>query len=286
MPLDQIGLEPETVEKEMTFLEHLEELRWHIIRSLIAVAVVAVVVFMSKDLVTGLIFAPTKAEFITYDVLCNIVTSVYEEGKCMTPPPMQFITPKFGEKFITFLKISIVLGIVVSFPYIFWEFWRFIKPGLYDNERKAARGVVFICSFLFLTGVFFGYFVISPFAVTFLAGFEIQEIQDATPSFASYVSYLTMFTVPIGIVFELPIVVYFLSKVGLVTPEFMKKYRRHAFVLILVAAAAITPPDVITQFLIGVPLYILYEISIIISRRVVAKQAKEWEAEGKALAKR
>lgn len=288
MPLDQVDVDKlplNGTEKEMTFLEHLEELRWHIVRSIVAIVVVGVVVFLSKDWVTAMVFAPTKPEFITYDIICRVVTSIYANGDCMTPPNIVFITPKFGEKFITFLKISIVLGVVVSFPYLFWEFWRFVKPGLYEAERKAARGVVFICSFLFLSGVFFGYFVIAPFAVTFLSGFEIEEITDVTTSFSSYVGYLTMFTVPVGIVFELPVVVFFLSKVGLVTPEFMRKYRRHAFILILVAAAAITPPDVITQFLIGVPLYILYEISIVISKRVIAKQAKEWEEEGKALAK-
>ncbi|MEL6720592.1 MAG: twin-arginine translocase subunit TatC, partial [Bacteroidota bacterium] len=236
-------------------------------------------VFLAKDWVTSMIFAPTKPGFITYDVICDLLTTlrpnINPEDSCMSPPPIDIITPKFGEKFITFLKVSIVLGFVISFPYIFWEFWRFIKPGLYDQERKAARGVVLICSFLFMTGVSFGYFVVAPFAVTFLAGFDINEISTSTASFSSYVNYMTMFTVPIGVVFELPIVVFFLSKIGLVTPEFMKKYRRHAFVLILIAAAAITPPDVITQFLIGVPLYVLYEISIVISKRVVAKQQKE-----------
>ncbi|MEM6698777.1 MAG: twin-arginine translocase subunit TatC [Bacteroidota bacterium] len=293
MPLDQIDVDKigtAPVEKEMTFLEHLEELRWHIIRSLVAIVVIATAVFLAKDWVTAMIFAPTKPEFITYDVICDLLTAVKSNinpaEDCMSPPPIEIITPKFGEKFITFLKISIVLGFIVSFPYIFWEFWRFIKPGLYDEERKAARGVVVVCSLLFLTGVCFGFFVVAPFAVTFLAGFDINEITTSTASFSSYISYITMFTVPIGIVFELPVVVFFLSKVGLITPEFMKKYRRHAFVLILIAAAAITPPDVITQFLIGIPLYALYEVSIIISRRVVAKQQKEWEEEGKQLAKR
>ncbi|MEM1327685.1 MAG: twin-arginine translocase subunit TatC [Bacteroidota bacterium] len=288
MPLDQVDVDKLPVdgqEKEMTFLEHLEELRWHIVRSVVAVTVIGVVVFLSKDPVMKMVFAPLNETFVTYGVLCDIVKAFYAEGTCMTPPDIEIITPKFGEKFITFLKISIVLGVVVAFPYIFWEFWRFIKPGLYDQERKAARGVVFICSALFLTGVLFGYFIIAPFAVTFLAGFEIEQITTTTASLSSYVTYLTMFTVPVGIVYELPVVVFFLSKVGLVTPEFMRKYRRHAFILILVAAAAITPPDVITQFLIGVPLYFLYEISIIISKRVVAKQAKEWEEEGKALSK-
>ncbi|MFT5385639.1 MAG: sec-independent protein translocase protein TatC [Saprospiraceae bacterium] len=171
------------------------------------------------------------------------------------------------------------MGIVFGFPYIFWEFWRFIKPGLYPDEKKAARGVVFVCSFLFITGVCFGYFIISPFAITFLVGYDLGAI--STPSLASYVDYMTMFTLPVGIVFELPVVVYFLTKIGLVTPSFLKSYRKHAFVIIIILAAVITPPDVITQFLVGIPLYILYEISIVISKRVVAKQEAQEEKEEK-----
>ena len=170
-----------------------------------------------------------------------------------------------------------MIGIVVSFPYIFWEIWRFIKPGLYVKEQKAARGMVTICSGLFLTGVLFGYYIISPFAITFLAGYEIEGVV-AMPALSSYINYMTMFTLPVGIVFELPIVVFFLSKIGLVTPEFMKSYRRHAVILILILAAIITPPDVITQVLVGMPLYVLYEISIVISRRVVNKQKQEQDS--------
>lgn len=270
MPLDQIDVETK-VGKEMTFFEHLEELRWHLIRSAVAITVIAIAVFVLKDYVTAIVFGPTKPGFITYEVLCNLLSLIFEDPNCLRPIEINFITPNFGEKFISFLKLSIVLGLIVAFPYVFWEFWRFVSPGLYDKERKAARGIVLICTFLFVLGVLFGYFIIAPFAVTFLTSFEINEIQGSSPSFASYISYMTMFTVPVGLVFELPIVVYFLSKVGLVTPDFMKKYRKHAFVIILVAAAAITPPDVITQFLIGIPLYILYEISIGISKRVVSK---------------
>jgi len=178
---------------------------------------------------------------------------------------------ELGEQFFTHLKVSIWLGIIISFPYIFWEMWRFIKPGLYAKEQKAARGIVFVCSFLFLLGVLFGYYVISPFAITFLAGYSIATEVVSSPTLSSYVNYMTMFTVPTGIIFELPVVVYFLSRIGLVTPEFMKKYRRHAVIVILIFAAIITPPDVITQFLIGIPVFILYEISIHISRRAAKK---------------
>ncbi len=281
MPLDQVDVKnTPKVEKEMTFLQHLEELRWHLIRAVIAVFAIAIMVFLAKSWVLKIVFGPTQPDFITYEIICQIITNFSPGSACLRPIEINFITPNFGEKFITYLKISIILGLVAAFPYVFWEFWRFISPGLYDTERKAARGVVFVCSALFMLGVSFGYFVIAPFAVTFLTSFEIEGIDGAYPAFSSYVNYLIMFTLPVGIVFELPVVVFFLSKVGLITPEFMKQYRRHAFVIILIAAAAITPPDVITQILIALPLYILYEISITISRRVVKKQQELFEREG------
>ena len=158
------------------------------------------------------------------------------ETLCMKPPDFSIISVDFGERFIVHLKVSVILGFIVAFPYVFYQFWSFIAPGLYDEERKAARGVVFICSFLFMMGVCFGYFIISPFAVSFLAGYEIKDVAS-TPSLSSLVSYMTMFTLPTGIIFELPVVIYFLAKVGLVTAEFMKAYRRHAIVVILVMAA-------------------------------------------------
>ena len=281
MALDQIDVDSYkmTAGKEMSFLDHLEELRWHIIRAAASIFVFAIVAFLAKDFVFNqIVFAPKFPEFITYRVICNFSNTVgMGDALCFFPPDFTFITPIFGELFIQHIKVSVMLGIIASFPYIFWEIWRFIKPGLYVKEQKAARGMVTICSGLFLTGVLFGYFIISPFAITFLAGYEIEGVV-AMPALSSYINYMTMFTLPVGIVFELPIVVFFLSKIGLVTPEFMKSYRRHAVILILILAAIITPPDVVTQVLVGMPLYVLYEISIIISRRVVNKQKQEQES--------
>ncbi len=254
---------------EMTFLEHLEELRWHIIRSLASVALFGIVIFTNKEFVFDrIIFGPKWETFPTYKFFCKILNIM------CTPPQFMVQAFKVEEKFITHLKVSIILGIIISFPYIFWEVWKFIKPGLYQNERKAARGMVFVCSALFLLGVLFGYYVISPFALNFLTGYELADT-ISTPTLTSYVNNMAMYTVPTGIVFELPVVVYFLTKIGLITPQFLKQYRKMAFVVILVMSAVITPPDVMTQFLIGVPLYILYEISIVISQRVVAQQEKE-----------
>jgi len=275
MALDQVDVDnyEEQQEKEMSFLEHLEELRWHIVRSVVAIVVVGIVSFLIPNVIFDkIIFGPKNDWFLSYKAICNL-SELLGMGTdlCITPKEFQVIATELGERFIVHIKVSMMFGFVAAFPYVFYQFWSFIAPGLHDKERKAASGVVFVCSFLFITGVLFGYFVISPFAINFLVGYEINDVAS-TVTLSSYVSYMIMFTIPTGIVFELPVVVYFLAKVGLVTAEFMKSYRRHAFVVILVLAAFITPPDVVTQFLIGIPLYILYEISIVIAKRVQKTQ--------------
>lgn len=253
---------------EMTFLEHLEALRWHIIRALVAIVVVGAGIFLAKDLVFDrIILGPTKQSFVTYQWICGL-----SEKMCFYPEGLEIITRDISEQFISHIKVSIWLGLIVAFPYVFYEFWRFIKPGLYDKERKAARGVVFICSTLFLCGVLFGYFIVSAFAVTFLSSYSVSPDILNTTTLTSLVNSMTMFTIPTGIIFELPVVVYFLAKVGIVTASFLRRYRRHALVVILIMAAIITPPDVITQFLIGLPLYLLFEVSILIAKRVERKQ--------------
>jgi sec-independent protein translocase protein TatC len=252
---------------EMSFLDHLEHLRWHILRSLTAIVAVAIVVFVAKDLVfRQIILSPTRSDFITYRILCQL-----GEQLCVYPEGVTIYTRQLGEQFMIHLKVSFWLGLIVAFPYVFYEFWKFISPGLYDKERKAARGVVFICSFLFLSGVAFGYFVISPFAVTFLSTYSVSAEVANTFTLSSLVDYMTMFTLPTGLIFQLPVVMYFLGKVGLVTADFLKQYRKHAIVIMLIAGSIITPPDAITQVLIALPLYILYEVSIIVVRRVEKK---------------
>lgn len=276
MPLDQVDvdrLDPKKLgsgqeESEMSFLEHLEELRWHLVRSVVAIIVIGIAAFFLQDFIFhNILMGPKYKTFATYRFFCGI-----SETLCFYPPDFKLITVELGEEFFVSMKVAIVVGLIVAFPYVFWEMWRFIRPGLYPEEQKAARGMVFICSSLFLMGILFGYFVISPFAVTFLATYSVGTSVESTTTLSSYVNYMTMFTLPTGIVFELPVIVYFLSKVGLIGPDFMRKYRRHAIVIILLLAAVITPPDVITQFLIGIPLFILYEISIHISARVAKNQ--------------
>ncbi len=273
--LKNIDLTAKKKTDDMSFLEHLEELRWHLIRSIVVVITGAIVIFLAKDWIfEDIIFGPRSKSFFSYRALCGFSEAIgFGDRLCMSPPEFNIIGVAFGELFVTHLKVSLILGFVVAFPYVFWEFWRFIKPGLHKHEASAARGIVFVCSSLFIFGVLFGYYVISPFAINFLGGYQIEGAVSQ-PSLSSYVNYMTMFTVPTGIVFELPVVVYFLSKIGLITPEFMKKYRKHAFVLILILAAIITPPDIMTQFLIGIPLYILYELSIFVAKRVTKQQEK------------
>jgi sec-independent protein translocase protein TatC len=259
-------------EKEMNFFDHLEEFRWHIIRSMIAITVVAIGLFLAKDFVFNtLILGPKNADFFSYRVICGLSDLVgLGDAMCFNPVKFELMTVGMGEAFLMHVKVSLILGFILAFPFVFWEFWKFIKPGLYSKEQKAVRGIVFVCSALFFTGVCFGYFIISPFAVNFLAGYEISGVSNKV-TLESMVNYMVMFTAPAGLIFELPVVVYFLSKVGLLTPEFMKQYRRHAIIGILAVSAIITPPDITTQFLIGIPLYILYEISISISARMAKK---------------
>jgi sec-independent protein translocase protein TatC len=279
MPLDQVDVDrlgSGQQEKEMSFLEHLEELRWHIIRSLLAIVLLGIGLFFVQDwFFEQVIFGPTNPDFLSYTVICDFSNFVGLGDKmCFEPPAFKKQAIGFGESFITSIKVSFIAGFILAFPYVFWEIWRFVSPGLYKKEQQATRGIVFICSFLFLTGVLFGYFVIAPFAVNFLAGYTIPGVENS-PTLNSFITYMLMFTAPAGLIFELPIVVYFLSKVGLLTPATMRAYRKHAVIGILVLAALITPPDVVTQFLIGVPLFILYEISIFVSARVEAQEAEE-----------
>lgn len=263
---------------EMSFFEHIEELRWHLMRSALSVLIVSVVVFFSKTFVFEyVILGPTKKDFVTYQFFCSMFTNF-----CFYPENLQIITRDIQEQFISHLKVSLWLGIIVSFPYIFYEFWKFIKPGLYKNEIRAARGMVFVCSFLFLTGVAFGYFIISPIAITFLSTYSVSPDIANTTTLSALVSSMTMFTLPIGLIFEMPVIMYFLAKVGLVSSSFLAKYRRHAIVFIVILAAVITPPDAITQMMIAIPLYLLYEVSIIVTKRIdkerAAKEALEESA--------
>ncbi len=254
---------------EMSFFDHIEELRWHVVKSIVAILVFAIIVYLFESWVfENIIFAHKNEKFITYDIFQRM-------GIDFAPSDFQIIQTEMAEQFFTSLKVSFWIGFVAAFPYVFYQFWSFIKPGLYVDEAKAARGVVFVCSFLFAIGVAFGFIILAPFAIKFLSGYSVGLAVENSTSLKSYVGYLTNFTIPTGIIFQMPLLVYFLAKVGLLTDQFMRTYRKHSLVVIFVLAALITPPDPMTMFLIGVPLYGLYEISIFIARRVTRKREKE-----------
>ena len=262
---------------EMSFLGHLEALRWHLFRAVIAVMTMAIVLFFFKEfLFDGVLLAPKSPEFLTYKILCSIGNKLnLGDDFCITVIPFSLISTDISAQFTTHMWVAFIAGLVVSFPYVVWEIWRFIKPALSTKEKRYARGIVFYTSFLFMLGILFGYYVITPMTVNFLGNYQVSEQVKNTITLDSFISIVTTMTLITGIVFELPIVVYFLSKVGILTPTFMRTYRRHAVVVILIIAAVITPTsDATTLVMVALPLYVLYEISILVSAYVLKEKNK------------
>jgi sec-independent protein translocase protein TatC len=265
----------QTEGKEMSFLQHLEELRWHLVRSVLAITVIAVVAFLNKEfLFDGVLLAPKSPSFLTYRWLCLISHKLnLGDDLCVQNIPFSLISTDLSAQFTTHMWVAFVAGLIVASPYILWEAWRFIKPALYEKERNYAQGIVFYTSSLFIIGVLFGYYVITPMSVNFLGTYQVSPEVKNTITLDSFISTVTTLTLLTGLVFELPIVIYFLSKIGIMSPGFMRTYRKHAVVLILILAAFITPTsDATTMMMVAVPLYALYEISIIVSARVVRKR--------------
>jgi sec-independent protein translocase protein TatC len=262
---------------EMNFLEHLEVLRWHLIRSIIAIMLVAIVAFIYREFIFDeIILAPKMSSFITNRLFCDFANYIESPSICINNQPFQIINIKMAGQFSTHISVSIIAGFVIAFPYFFWEIWQFFKPALYSKEIKHARGAVFFTSILFTFGVAFGYYLIAPLSVHFLGGYVVSNQVVNQIDIESYIATITSVVLASGVVFELPMFIYFLSKIGLVTPEFLKTYRRHAIVLILILAAVITPPDIFSQILVGLPLIGLYEIGIVISKRVNKKLQVEY----------
>jgi len=258
---------------EMSFLEHLEELRWHLIRSIAAILILAIVAFIFNEIVFDvIILAPKNPDFYTNRMLCTLGHMVNVPALCINSHPFEIININMAGQFSTHIMVSVIAGIIVAFPYIFYEFWMFFKPALYEKEKSVARGAVFYSSTLFLLGVLFGYYVIVPLSVHFLGSYSVSPEVENQINLISYISTVSSVTLASGLIFELPVLVFFLTKVGLVTPEFLKRYRRHAIILILILAAIITPPDVFSQILVCFPLIFLYEIGINISRRVLRRE--------------
>jgi sec-independent protein translocase protein TatC len=263
-------------ESEMSFLDHVEELRWHLVRGTAAILVFASVAFVMKDFIFNtILFAPKNADFFTYRFFCTVSRFFGTEGLCIEELPFTFQSLAMAEQFSIHIWTSITVGFIVAFPYIIYEFWRFVSPGLYEKERKGARSFILISSFLFFVGVLFGYYVVTPLSVNFLGNYSVSDMVERNIKIGSYIGLVRSSVLASGLIFELPIVMYFLTKMGLITPDFLRKYRKHALVLVLILAAIITPPDVISQVIVAIPILILYEVSIHISKVVLRREAKE-----------
>ena len=268
-------------EKEMSFLDHLEELRWHIVRSVVVIMIFMVVAFIFTHWIfQNIIFAPTNIDFPTFKWLCKLgdLTGA-QESLCAKPFPFKIQSRYMTGQFTMQVMASFVIGFIVAFPYVFWEIWRFVKPGLRINEMKNSRGAVAAVSFLFLLGISFGYFILCPMMTWFFSSYSISDVIVNEFDITSYVSTFIALVFGSGLLFQLPVVVYFMTRIGLLTPKFMRTYRRHAIIVILVIGAIVTPPDPLSQILISLPLFLLYEISIFISAYVMRQKRKEAERE-------
>jgi sec-independent protein translocase protein TatC len=261
---------------EMSFLDHLEELRGHLIKATLAVLIFASVAFICKDIVfKTILLGPAKVDFVTYNGLCNLSKALgMDESLCITEMPFEIQSRTLAGQFSAHIWVSITFGFIVGFPFVIYQFWKFISPGLHKNERKTSRGFIFSASFLFFLGVFFGYYIICPLSINFLGSYSVAEEIHNDFDLDSYISLVRASTVASGLIFELPIIIYFLTKVGLVTPMFLKKNRKVALVIVLIVSAVITPPDIASQVIVAIPVLILYEVSILISKRVLKSQTK------------
>lgn len=262
--------------KEMSFLDHLEDLRWHLIRSFLSVIVLASVAFLAKDFIFNvLIFGPKHSDFPTYKILCEIAQFIgFKDSFCFTELPFRIQSRTMGGQFSAHVWTSITAGFIIAFPYILHEMWKFISPGLKVNERSSAKGFILIASLLFFIGVLFGYYVVTPLSINFLGTYQVSGEVHNDFDLSSYISLVRASVIASGLIFELPILIYILTKIGVVSPEILKKYRKISLVIVLILSAIITPPDIASQVIVSVPIIVLYEISIYISKAVIRKQKR------------
>ena len=257
----------------MTFWEHLDELRGVLIRSIIAIILLTIIAFSFKSILFDLIIlGPKNSDFITYRVLCRIGKALSINSFCLEPSTIKLINIDLAGQFMSHMTIAIMAGFIIASPYIVWEFWRFIKPGLTENEKKNTSGAVGVISGLFIAGVLFSYFLAVPLMVNFLGNYQVSTSVANQIALTSYTSAVTTMCFLMGLVFEFPIVVLFLTKIGILTPGFLKRYRKHTIVVILIVAGFITPsPDIFSQLIVAFPLYLLFEISLHLSKRIYRK---------------
>jgi sec-independent protein translocase protein TatC len=263
-----------TLEAEMSFFDHLEALRWHLIRSAISVVVFAVVAFLNYEFIFNkIILGPFDPSFWTYRMMCKL-----GDGFCITKMNAKLINTDVAGQFMLQINSSVLIGIIVAIPYILWEIWRFIKPALLAKERRAASGFVFYASCLFILGILFGYYVIAPESIAFLISYTISPDIQNTITISSYLSMVATITLIIGIVFELPVLIYILATLGILTGTFMRKTRRYSIVIILIVGAIISPsPDFMTTMIATLPLFVLYEVGIVVASRVEKRRKKAHE---------
>jgi sec-independent protein translocase protein TatC len=273
-----------TLEAEMSFFDHLEALRGHLIRASIAIVVFTAVVFYYYDWIfETIILGPSKSTFWTYRMLCKLGVALHRDGFCVSNVKIHLINTELAGQFTLQINSALIIGITLGVPYLIWEIWRFIKPALHDKERKAATGFVFYACLLFFLGVLFGYYVITPMSINFLSGYTVSAAIENLIDTDSYLSSVATLTLATGIVFQLPILVYILANLGIMTPKFMKETRRYAIVVILIIAAVVTPtPDMLTMTVVSIPLFVLYEVSIIVAGLVEKRKIKKEEEFDKA----
>jgi sec-independent protein translocase protein TatC len=264
-----------THNSEASFIDHLEALRWHIVRSLIAIMIFSIVAFIYiTPIFDKIILGPTNPDFISYRLFCKLGKLLHIDNLCMTDVAIDFQNTQLSGQFMMSLTSAMVFGFIMAFPYVAYEIWKFIKPALTEKEKKMSTGFIFWVSVLFLLGICFGYYIITPYTINFFATYQISDKFKNIIKIDDYLSNVMNLSLGTGIVFEMPVVVFFLSKLGLLTPAYMREYRKYAVVIILFLAAIITPsPDVISQFIVALPMWILYEISIYIS--AIVKKEKD-----------
>ena len=264
----------------MSFLDHIEDLRWHIIRSVAVVLIAAIAVFAKIEWIFDrIILGPAHNDFISYKWFCKLAQVTHAYSLCLGEVKLKFQNTTITGQFMMSLSVSMMVGFIISFPYILWELWRFIKPALKPTEVKYARGIVFWCSALFFTGVVFAYLILVPYTINFFSGYTLSPLFQNIITIDNYYDTLSDMLMGIGIVFELPVIVYFLSRIGILTPKIMRTRRRYAIVILLIVSELITPPDLFSCLLVFIPLYILYEISVFISGRAAKELKKKRELE-------
>ena len=263
---------------EMSFLDHLEDLRWHLIRATLGILMAATLAFIFKKFIFDvIIFGPTNMDFPTYEGLCKIsqLIGINDTTFCADKFPFIIQNRTVAGQFSAHIWTSIYAGFIIAFPYVIYQLWSFIGPGLKENERRNSRGFLFTASVLFFLGVLFGYYIVTPLSLNFLANYQISEMISNEFDVSSVIAIVRSSAIASGFVFELPIIIYFLTKAGLVTPAFLKKYRKFALVIVLILAAVITPPDIASQVIVAIPILILYQVSIYIAAVVVRNQKRK-----------